>query len=57
MQKLRTHLHLAGVDLVQLALAILAADDVAMVEAIDQHFLTVFVVTLQQKVSWQANSE
>src|SRR5437588_8662258 len=56
MQKLRAQFHLAGINLIEAALAFLPADNIAPVKTINQHFLPIFTVMLEQKMSWKAHT-
>src|SRR5580698_4138088 len=55
MQELWPHLHFAGVDLIQAVLAILAADDVPAIEAVDQN-LALEAIVLEQEVPRQPDA-
>ena len=57
MQEFWAQGHFAGVDFVQPALAILPAEDVPAVEAVDQCLLPVMAVVLQQEMSGHATPD
>jgi hypothetical protein len=56
-KKLRAQSHLAGINFVETALAILRAQNIPSVEAIDQGLAAVDVVVFEQEMSGHAHAE